>query len=123
MNWSDLIFAILLTIITGLVGWAFAIFKSWLASKIKDEKLKKIIFDIDEIVEKNVKIIYQTYVESLKDQDKFDKEKQKIALERCKNLIITDFSEDMKNYIKDNYGEITQWVIDKIETTIYNLKK
>lgn len=122
MDWNQLLLLIIGTILTGLFGWLTTVITSWLNAKIKDEKLKKFVLSINDIVVKNVKYVYQTYVEELKAQGTFNKEAQAIALNKCKDLCLTEFSEDMKTYLMINYSDIVAWTLDKIETTIYDLK-
>ena len=63
------------------------------------------------------------YVEELKNKNAFSKENQSIALNKCKDMILNEFSAEMKEYIIENYNDLVSYVLDSIETTIYDLKR
>ena len=85
-------------------------------------QLRKFVLEINNIVIENVKYTYQVYVEGMKNESLFNKEAQQTALQKCKQLCLGKFSDEMKNYIELNFGDIQNWLNDKIETTIYDLK-
>lgn len=122
MTITELIFAILGSILTTLFGYLTTLAIVFITKKIKDEKLRKFVLEINNIVIENVKYTYQVYVEGMKNESLFNKEAQQIALQKCKQLCLGKFSDEMKNYIELNFGDIQNWLSDKIETTIYDLK-
>ena len=111
------------TAVTGLVGWGVTVFTTWLSTKIKDQKAVKMISDIMQIVTDAVMEVFQTYVEALKNTGKFDEAAQVMAKEKAMKKIMARLTDKMKNYISENYGDIQQWLSDKIESTIYQLKR
>jgi len=122
MNWTTLFFEILGSILTVLFTSLTGFVISWISLNIKDKKLQKFLLSINNIIVKNVKYIYQTYVEELKNKNLFDTDAQNEALCRCKELIFSDFTNEMKDYIMNNFGDVTEWITNQIETTIYDLK-
>lgn len=109
-------------VITGLVSWATTALVAWLNSKIKNEKVAKFTTDITNIVGTAVKTIMQTYVDSLKQEGAFTEEKQKEALQKCLDIILKQLSPELTTYIKDNFGDIEEYLKGLIESSIYSLK-
>lgn len=109
-------------VITGLVSWATTALVAWLNSKIKNEKVAKFTTDITNIVGTAVKTIMQTYVDSLKQEGAFTEEKQKEALQKCLDIILKQLTPELTTYIKDNFGDIEEYIKGLIESSIYSLK-
>lgn len=125
MDWQEvlnLVWAAVGVLITGLMSWATTALVSWLNSKIKNEKLAKFTTEITTIVMNAVKTIMQTYVDSLKQEGAFTEEKQKEALAKCLTIIKSQLTPELCNYIKDNFGDIEEYLKGLIESTIYSLK-
>lgn len=95
---------------------------SWLSTKIKNEKANKMIKTATEIVVSAVKTVFQTYVDTLKKEGKFDKESQILALTKAKDIALSQMTEDVKEFIQTNYGELDLWLTTQIEATINTLK-
>ena len=95
----------------------------WLSTKIKDEKARQILTGITNIVARNVASVFQTYVEGLKKEGKFDEKAQSNALRYAKEQVLRELSEDGKAFISENFGDIDNWITTQIESTIYALKK
>lgn len=95
---------------------------SWLSTKIKNEKANKMIKTATEIVVSAVKTVFQTYVDALKKEGKFDKESQILALTKAKDIALSQMTEDVKEFIQTNYGELDLWLTIQIEATINTLK-
>lgn len=94
----------------------------WLNTKIKDEKGQALIDQAVDIVLNAVSLVFQTYVESLKNSGNFNAEAQKIASNLAKSLVRRQLSEDAKSYISKNYGDLEEWIRNQIEASIYKLK-
>lgn len=95
---------------------------NWLSAKIKNEKAGSLIGNATEIVINAVKSVFQTYVDSLKKEGKFDKESQLIALNKAKDVAISQMTEEVKEFIRENYGDLDAWLNTQIEATIDTLK-
>lgn len=48
----------------------------------------------------------QTYVKALKKKGNFEKDTQLIALNKAKDIFLSQLSEDNKNYIKTNFDDV-----------------
>jgi len=118
----NIILAAVSIVVTGLASWGVAVFTNWISSKMKDKKAAKMLSDIIRIITDAVMEIFQTFVEALKKEGKFDAAAQQMAKEKAMDKIMTRLGEDMKKYISDNYGDIKAWISDQIETIIYQLK-
>lgn len=69
-----------------------------------------------------VKCVFQTYVEALKKEGSFNKDAQLIALNKTKDIVPAQLSDDIKNYINKNFGDINTWINTQIEASINTLK-
>lgn len=123
MEWQSILLSIIGIVLTALIGWLSEKLISYLNSKITNTKYAKYLEDAVELVTRAVKTTYQTYVESLKKQDAFTKENQLEALTNAKNVVVSQLSKDMRNYITDNFGDIDHWVSTMVESVIYDLKR
>ena len=94
----------------------------WISKKIDDENLEKNLIKATNIVLDAVKYVLQTYVDNLKKEGKFTKDAQLIAFNKAKEIVLSQFNEEIKNYIKDNFGDIDSWIDVQIEASINNLK-
>lgn len=94
----------------------------WISSKIDDEKAEKYIADATTIVLNAVKCVFQTYVDTLKKEGSFDKDAQLIALNKAKDIVLAQLSDDVRDYIKENFGDVDAWVTTQIEASISPLK-
>ena len=110
-------------IVTGLCSWATTALINFLNAKIADRKLATFLTQIGVIVSDAVQSIYQEFVETLKEQGKFDVEAQQEAKRRAMAIINSQLTNDMKQYIEDNFGNVELWISEKIESVIYHLKK
>lgn len=93
-----------------------------LQERIKDEKSQKMIEIADGIVEQAVSMVTQTYVDGLKEDGLFTKDKQEIAFAKSKDIVYKLMTKDAVNAIKENYGDYDEWIKTKIESSIYQNK-
>lgn len=91
-------------------------------NKIKDEKASKYLTDASNIVLDAVRSVFQTYVETLKNEGSFNKEAQLIALNKAKEIVLSQLSTDTQDYLKTNFGDVGEWILNKIEASINLLK-
>lgn len=119
----NIISVVVTAVILPLISYAGARLIAWLNAKIKDENAKQQLTVATDIVTNAVRSVFQTYVETLKKNGTFDKESQKVALIKAKNDALGQMSDEIKEYITKNYGNLETWIITKIESTINILKK
>ena len=109
--------------VTGLMSWLVVVITNFFNSKIKDKKMAKIMSDLSTIVLNSVQTVFQTFVDVLKKDGKFDSEKQAEAKERALTIINSQLTPEIKEYISANFGDIQEYLKNQIESTIYMLKK
>lgn len=107
----NIISVVVTAIILPLISYAGARLITWLNTKIKDENAKQQLTVATDIVTNAVRSVFQTYVESLKKNGTFDKESQKAALIKAKNDAFAQMTDEIKEYITKNYGNLETWII------------
>jgi len=73
-------------------------------------------------VNTNVLSVFQVFFQELKESNTFDKEAQNNAFESTREQIFNSLNCECRKFISENFGAINQWIITKIEATIYELK-
>ena len=110
-------------LLTGLASWLSIVITQWLNSKIKDKTLARHATAVNDIVTHAVLTITQTYVENMKKNNAFDGEAQKEALNKCYVLVNTQLTQELRDYLTNNFGDIQAYLMSLIESTILRLKK
>lgn len=118
----NIISVVVTAVILPLISYVGARLITWLNTKIKDENAKQQLTVATDIVTNAVRSVFQTYVEALKKNGTFDKESQKAALIKAKNDALAQMTDETKEYITKNYGNLETWIITQIESTINILK-
>lgn len=118
----NIISVVVTAVILPLISYAGARLIAWLNAKIKDENAKLQLTVATDIVMNAVRSVFQTYVETLKKNGTFDKESQKVALIKAKDDALAQMSDEIKDYITKNYGDLETWITAQIESTINILK-
>lgn len=96
---------------------------SYMVSKsIKSDKLKHLVNRGEEFVKKSVAMVQQTFVDSLKKEGKFDKDAQREAFRMAYETWMEMASEEVKEAIMEQTGNIDTWLNTMIEAQIYTDK-
>ena len=122
MNFQTILLSTLGTILTALATWGVERLIAWLNTKIKDQKALTYLNNAISVVTSVVKATYQTYVEALKNENMSTKEAQEQALNKAVEQAKATMSAEVKNFITENYGDLTEWIKLQIESAIYSLK-
>lgn len=69
-----------------------------------------------------VQTVFQEFVDTMKKNGKFDEAAQKEAKERAYNIIINQLTPELQNYIKENFGDMKDYIMNQIEAMVYQLK-
>ena len=122
MDWQAILLWVVGIVLTTLVTWLSERLIAFLNAKISNVKYAKCLGDSVSIVISAVKSTYQTYVQALKDKNMFTEDAQKEALNRAKNIALTQLSQDLKLFITTNFGDIETWIQETVESSLYDLK-
>lgn len=117
-----ILWSIIGTIGTGLATWLTALLVNFLNQKIKDKKIARWSTDLFQIVMSAVQTVFQEFVDTMKKNGKFDEAAQKEVKERAYNIIINQLTPELQNYIKENFGDMKDYIMNQIEAMVYQLK-
>jgi len=118
----NIISAVVTTVLLPLLTLAGTKLIQWIGTKTKNEKATALLSTATNIVLNAVRSVFQTYVESLKTSGSFNKEAQLTALNKAKDIALSEFSDDVKEYITANFGDLETWLVNQIESSINFLK-
>ena len=85
---------------------------------VHNKKVNKYLDMLNDTIAECVVATNQTYVWALKQENAFDKEAQKKALEMTKNKVMEILTNDAKECLNEAYGDLGQYVLTKIESTV-----
>ena len=118
----NIIQSVLTTVLIPLLGWGVSALVNFLNSKINNAKIEKYITFAGQVVESVVKETSQTYVNSLKESGKFNKEAQEKAFKKSYDTALKLLTKDTLEAIKLVYGDVSTWLTSKIEATVLENK-
>ena len=119
----NIISVVVTSIVLPLISIAGAKLIQFINSKIKNNKAADLLTTATTIVINAVRSVFQTYVEALKKEGSFNKDAQIIALNKAKDIALTQMTDEVKNYLVTTYGSLDSWLDINIEATINILKK
>ena len=114
---------IIVSIVTAILGWIGVKVDQFINAKIKDKKMAAHASAVNLIVINAVQCVFQTFVDTIKKAGKFDEKAQNEAKERAMVIIESQLTTELKEYITTNFGDIKAYLMNKIESVIYTLKK
>lgn len=118
----NIISVVVTSIVLPLLSIAGAKLVQLINSKINNTKAANFLSTATTIIINAVRSVFQTYVEALKKEDKFDEASQKLALLKARDIALNQMTDDVKNYITSTYGDLDTWINTNIEATINILK-
>ena len=95
----------------------------WLNQKIKDKKLARWSCEVSTIIMSAVQTVFQEFVDVMKKNGTWNEEAAKEAKERAYKIITGQLTAELKKYIEDNFGDMKEWIMNQIESMIYQLKR
>ncbi len=129
MEWTELLADIFQICILPLLGVLTTFFVKWVNMKsaeiqtnVDDATLKKYMDMLTQTISDCVIATNQTYVESLKQQGKFDLDAQKKAFNLTKDAVLAILSEEAQTYLSTAVGDLNAYITKKIEAEV-NLNK
>lgn len=121
-NFYQILWTILGAAGTALATWLVAVITNWINKKIKDKKLAQILSSITVLVTTVVQKTFQVYVETLKENGKFDIDAQHAAKSAAIAEIERQLTVEQREYILSISTTIREWLDLQIEAVIYQLK-
>ena len=118
----NIISVVVTSIVLPLISIAGAKLIQFINSKIKNNKAADLLTTATTIVINAVRSVFQTYVEALKKEGSFNKDAQIIALNKAKDIALTQMTDEVKEYLVTTYGSLDSWRDTNIEATINILK-
>ena len=118
----NIISVVVTSIVLPLISIAGAKLIQFINSKIRNNKAADLLTTATTIVINAVRSVFQTYVEALKKEGSFNKDAQIIALNKAKDIALTQMTDDVKDYLVTTYGSLDTWLDTNIEATINILK-
>lgn len=126
MDWSSigtqLILSIIAVVVPALSGFIGYYIKKYVNSKVSDSELAKDLTTLTDLVDTCVKMVQQTYVDELKDENMFDKEKQEEALKKCMDAIKSQMTNELKDNLSKTYVDLEAYIKLLVEAKIQDLK-
>lgn len=101
-----------------LIGLWFKRLADNVKAKTKNEKVNEVLHRVRNLVQDAVLTVQQTFTEQLKKDGKFDKEQQKIALQKAIDIILANLTEEAKDILNEIYGDIYKWLEVQVESII-----
>ena len=118
----NIISVVVTSIVLPLISIAGAKLIQFINSKIKNNKAADLLTTATTIVINAVRSVFQTYVEALKKEGSFNKDAQIIALNKAKDIALTQMTDEVKDYLVTTYGSLDSWLDTNIEAIINILK-
>jgi len=122
MEWQNIIISVIGIVLTSLASWAMTRLIAWLNAILADGKAKTLINEAITTITSVVEATYQTYVQSLKENNLFTAEAQKTALNKAVETAKSQLASGVTDYLKKNGVDINSWLETQIESIIYKLK-
>lgn len=126
----ELLQNLLYAVITAAVPVLTLYFVNWLKSlyeankeKVKNEKVQIVLGNITDMVISAVTTTTNTYVKSLKAENLFDEEAQKIAFNKTKEAVMAQITTDSAVIIESVYADLDVYITNLIERYVEELKK
>lgn len=129
MDWttiiSDLFKVVIIPLLAFLVKY-FCQFVNIKAEEIKqkndNDTFKKYIDMLNRTIQQTVIATNQTYVDSLKAQDKFDIEAQKTAFQMTYDAVLKTLGAEAQKYLSEAVGDLNGYIRNAIEAQV-NINK
>ena len=93
-----------------------------LQKKTNNDILNKYVQMATDTITNCVIATNQTYVNSLKEQGKFDEAAQKEAFQRTYQAVLLILSDDAKEYLNNAFCDLNKYLQEKIEATVNNYR-
>lgn len=123
MELKEILTTVILSVIGVIISGIGAFVMAWIRSKIKNEKVAKIIDDAYRIVHEGVMYVYQTYVDSLKGTDLWDEVAKETARQKAVEYVNKNLSAEAIKFLEQNETIVEDWICEQIEIAVRSHKK
>ena len=120
--WENLVTQIVLWALGGIFSVVGGFIIRFINKKIKNDTIKNLLLGAVNIVSDGVKFTYQTYVEEIKGTTLWDKDAQERAMQKTVDYVKNTMTQQAKDYIIANYGDLEAWIRQQAEIQINNAK-
>jgi hypothetical protein len=125
MDWLELLYDVLELCVIPLLGvlTAYAIKyikakENEINNKLDNETAEKYISMVSMTIQDCVAATTQTYVDSLKAQNSFNEEAQKVAFSKTYDAVMAILTDDVKDYLTNIYGDLQSYLTNRIEAEV-----
>ena len=122
MNWNEIGTQLIIAIGSILISGAGLLVTYFINKFIKNDKLKRLMNELNVLVQNSVNEVYQNYVDDLKKGGDFNKECQKEPLTKALELMRNNMSADLSKWLNENHTNVTEYLKGLIEAQIGLLK-
>lgn len=127
MNVLEQVFNIVLFPLLGVATTALIVFISAKTKELKEKHKDELFHKYADMLEKTITSCViatnQTYVKTLKEQNAFDAEAQKIAFDKTFSAVVTILSDDAYDYLSEAIGDLEEYITNRIEEEVLLAKK
>ena len=125
MDWLELLYDVLKLCVIPLLGVLTTYLVKYISVKEKEindkldnEMLEKYISMLSLTIQDCDAATTQTYVDSLKAQNAFDEEAQKIAFTKTYEAVMAVLADDAKEYLATAFGDLNSYITNRIEAEV-----
>ncbi len=125
MDWMNLlqqIFEVCIIPLLGILTTYFIVFIKNKSNELKEvtdnELYRKYIDLLQDTIVRCVIATNQTYVESLKKKNQFNKEAQIEAFNMTKQAVLAILSEEAEKYLSTIYGDLDAYIVNQIQACV-----
>ena len=129
MTWMDVLISAIDTLFDLVITLAIPYLFALLTKKINNDnrlannqKIRDYMYRAEDYLANSVAMVKQTFVDSLKAEGKFDIDAQKEAFGLAKDAWLKMMSEEMKNVVMAEIGDVDAWIKSKIEAAVVDGK-
>lgn len=130
MDWSNLLTELLYVVITAAIPVITVYITKYLKVRFDETKVAASESIVSTTVNKTLDLILsvvtstsQTYVDTLKSNNKFDLKAQKQAFDMTKKNILSMLTSESKDILATLYKDVDAWIDVQIEAAVRNIKK
>ena len=123
MNWNDVLIQVVNTAFRLVITLGIPYLFAMIGKHVRNDHTAKLMATAERLIVQSVEMVNQTFVNTLKEAGKFDTAAQIEAFKLCRENWLEMISEEMRDVVIEEVGDIESWLNTKIEATIAESKK